>query len=196
MKYRVNKTIQYTARICGLFVTLILAGVLVAHGQQPNDKPSAKKPDLAARNIEVTIRLVAYSRKTFTDVPVDHFKVGDPINIEVVFTNRMENTTDVDISSGNYVFQWRPRLLKDGKLLHYPEGLSKRLEKVDNNEPFYGSRVFHRLEPGKPELIGSLGLNEWYDALAPGHYELTMWHRFWGKEKPAKSNTVTFEIVP
>ena len=74
-------------------------------------------------------------------------------------------------------------------------GVNAKPPGLNEIHPFHGSRVSYKLEPATSKRVGFLPLDDWYDLpLAPGQYELTFWYRFWGKEKPAKSNTVVFEV--
>lgn len=41
-----------------------------------------------------------------------------------------------------------------------------------------------------------LDLSKWYGQLQPGHYELTLRHRFGWKGRWVESNTVEFDVVP
>ena len=66
----------------------------------------------------------------------------------------------------------------------------------DRNPGRMGSTVFHKLEPSFTTVVHRFLLDDWYDQLERGQYELTLPHRFWGKEVPAESETVTFDVVP
>jgi len=189
--------------IAVLVIALSCLTILTAPGQQSRQNSTQKNDSDAAkampsREIELSITPVVWSSVSGSYEATARYKEGVPVLFELVLTDRMEKPTDVDMSIGNHLFQWRPRLVKDGNRVPYRKGANEKLEKVDNEiEPFHGSRVSYRLEPGTPKRVGFLPLDDWYDLpLAPGKYELTFWYRFWGKEKPAKSNAVTFEIVP
>ena len=54
----------------------------------------------------------------------------------------------------------------------------------------------YELKPSQSIRVGLVSLDDWYGPLEPGRYELTLQHRFMGKEQPAESNTVTFEVLP
>jgi hypothetical protein len=84
---------------------------------------------------------------------------------------------------------------KDGKPLLYRKGLSDMREK-DKHPGRLGSTIFYNLEPNIPSVVHRFLLEDWYEQLEPGQYELTLRHRFWGKEVPAESDTVIFQVIP
>jgi len=126
--------------------------------------------------------------------PKSRYKVGDMVLIEVTMTNK--GTEPLEISIGNSYFQDRPRLRKDGKLVAYRKELSAVLREKDKYPGPFGSTTIYKLEPNIPMVVHRFLLESWYEQLEPGQYELILRHRFWGKEVPVDSNTVTFEVVP
>lgn len=196
-----RKEREMVLRITLMLTVLLLASILPVGGQQGNSDSSQKgKPDQSgnppARDIDLVIAPIAFSTVTNTYTATERYQAGDQILIQATLTNKMREKTDVNISIRNHFFQWRPRLVKDGKMVNFHKGMPEKLDKIDKDEPVIGSMATYRLEPGIPQRVWALRLSDWYGPLEPGRYSLTLWHRFWGKEKPAKSNTVTFEIVP
>lgn len=55
--------------------------------------------------------------------------------------------------------------------------------------------VYH-LEPNKQREIGIIDLDNWYESLEPGHYELSTRRRFVHGGKWVDSSSITFEVVP
>ncbi|HEX8499736.1 MAG TPA: hypothetical protein VF659_04025 [Pyrinomonadaceae bacterium] len=126
--------------------------------------------------------------------PKSLYKAGDRVLVEVTMTNTGAEPLEVGI--GNSYFQDRPRLRKDGKPLMYRGELPAVLKEKEKQPGQFGSTRFYRLEPNVPTLVHRFLLEDWYDRLEPGRYELTLRHRFWGKEVAAESDTVTFEVTP
>jgi hypothetical protein len=89
----------------------------------------------------------------------------------------------------------RMRLLKDGAPVHYLGDVPKKLKASDDNEGVVISTKTVTLEPNRATRYGLLDLSQWYGQLQPGHYELTIRHRFRWRGKPAESNTVEFDVV-
>jgi len=126
--------------------------------------------------------------------PKSLYKVGDKVLIEVTMTNTGAESLEVGI--GNSYFQDRPRMKRDGKPVMYRKELPTVLKEKEKHPGQFGSAMYYELRPNVPTVVHRFLLEDWYDQLEPGQYELTLRHRFWGKEVPAESNTVTFEVIP
>lgn len=146
------------------------------------------------RDIRVTITPIRYSEQVFDYAPTDRYKVGEPVRVQVEMTSLLPQSTEVII--GNHFYQNRLRLLKDGQPVPYRSELPKKLKKADQGPAYFGSMRPYELKPSQTIRVGHVSLDEWYGSLEPGRYELTLQHRFLGKEQPAESNTVTFEVIP
>jgi hypothetical protein len=79
--------------------------------------------------------------------------------------------------------------------VRYLASVPKKLKASDDNEGLVVSRSTVTLEPNRETHYGLLDLGEWYGQLQPGHYELTVSHRFRLRGKLVESNTVEFDIV-
>src|SRR5436190_19172013 len=128
-----------------LFLSLSLAGVL---GQQPNRGAPEQKgknsngKEMPERAIELLVTPVAWNGLSGGYQSIDNYKQGDSVSFELVMKNQMPQATDIDMSVGNHLFQWRPRLVKDGRRVPYRKGTDEKLDKLDNEaQPFHGSRV-------------------------------------------------------
>lgn len=91
--------------------------------------------------------------------------------------------------------QNRPELFRSGDKLEYRDGLMKALE-VRDQEPPRSMPQLYKLEPGERKRIGYIDLRDWYDSLKPGHYQLSIKHRFEPGQKWIESAAVTFEVIP
>jgi hypothetical protein len=157
---------------------------------QPQDAKDADKDKVKPkRPIQMTI-----TTKGSNYEPKSRYKVGDKILIEVTMTNT--GTEPLDVGIGNSYFQDRPRMQKDGKPLLYRKGLPDILREKEKHPGRLGSTIFYNLEPNVPTVVHRFLLEDWYEQLEPGQYELTLRHRFWGKEVPAESDTVIFQVIP
>jgi len=155
-------------------------------GQDPEKDKDKVKPK---RPIQMTIMTKGSDYE-----PRSRYKVGDKVIVEVMMTNTGAEPLEVGI--GNSYFQDRPRMQKDGKPVLYRQELPGKLKEKEKRPGQFGSTMFYKLEPSVPTVVHQFLLDDWYDQLEPGQYELTLRHRFWGKEVPAESNTVTFEVTP
>lgn len=162
------------------------------HGNniQPQDTKDVDKEKVKPkRPIQMTI-----TTKGSNYEPKSRYKAGDKVLVEVVMINT--GTEPLEVGIGNSYFQDRPRMLKDGKPLSYRKGLPDILREKDKHPGRLGSTIFHKLEPSVPTVVHRFLLADWYEPFEPGQYELTLRHRFWGREVPAESDTVTFQVIP
>jgi hypothetical protein len=137
---------------------------------------------------------VVYSRKEYRHVASTKFKVGGKVIVKLY----MLNTSDepLEVATGDAYLQQRLRLLKDGQPVQYRKGVTQLLRaKEDTGTNFGGPRFTTILEPDKQTEVDTIDLERWFEKLEPGHYELTLRHRFQWKGKHIESNTVTFEVM-
>lgn len=186
----------------------VFAGTLAVLGQVNSGNAAANNKDASSadaqdnkgqakmkkRDIRVTITPIHYSEQVFDYAPTDRYKAGEPVRVQVEMTSLLPESTEVII--GNHFYQNRLRLVKDGRPVSYRSELPKKLKQVDQGPAYFGSMRSYELRPNQAIRVGMVSLNNWYGPLEPGHYELTLQHRFLGKEQPAESNTVTFEVLP
>lgn len=95
----------------------------------------------------------------------------------------------------NDYFQSRPELIKDGDVLKYKTGVREVLRNQEDEIP-RGLVQVVKLEPNEQRLIGYVYLDKWYGQLLPGHYELSVKHRFEPGQKWVQSQAITFEVTP
>lgn len=91
-------------------------------------------------------------------------------------------------------FQNRPELYRDGQTVEYRKGLPEVLESKEK-EPSTRHRGTIRLEPGESTEMEYIDLNDWYEQLQPGHYQLSVRYRFGYWKKWVETNPLTFEVV-
>lgn len=90
--------------------------------------------------------------------------------------------------------QNRPELLRDGQIVPYREGLNKLLE-AKEKDPFIVLPQVVKLNPNEQKFIGYIYLDDWYEPLQPGHYQLSLKHRFEPGQGWIESSSITFEVV-
>ncbi len=120
--------------------------------------------------------------------PKDSFKVGEPVKLKVEITNLSSKRVNVPKGS-DYS---RPTLFRDGQLVPY------RKEITDREKRNYRS-VTGMLLPKPNEMQTEiLNLNEYYEPLGPGKYQLSLQRSFFkvgDTEVNVPSNGVMFEVT-
>ena len=121
--------------------------------------------------------------------PKDSFKIGETIKIKVEITNLSSKRINVPKGPG---FS-RPTLFRDGQLVLYKEETRKRFETG------VGVGVSGMLSPKPNETqTDILDLNEFYEPLDPGKYQLSLERRFFKVDDTSiniPSNAVMLEVV-
>lgn len=166
----------------------------------------SKQPDASANEngrkweaklekyVKLTITPIEYSRKANDYVPTTQFKVGTLMRVMLTMTNTSDEPLGV-ARFGQYVHN-RLRLVKDGKPVRYLNGVAEGIKGADENEGIFISPREGVLGPNSEGRYTQLDLSDWYGQLQPGHYELTIRHRFNWRGKWIESNTVEFDVVP
>jgi hypothetical protein len=113
------------------------------------------------------------------------FKVGEAVQVKVEITNLSDKVINVPKGIG---FS-RPTLFHNGQLIPYRKEVSDQFKKGD------GGLISGILLP-KPNQSQAeiLDLNDFYEPLKPGQYQLSLERRFF-KTSKIGSNAVTFEIT-
>lgn len=169
---------------------VMLIACAVAMGQSP-----------AASNIKVTIATTG----GFLGPAATRFKVGEQIPVTITMTNSSQDAVYTCISSDLY--QDRPRLTRDGKLVPYMNWQSYETMNARRNHICQEENLPEPvlLRPNEPRVADwfvlvadkSGGADAWYDSLPVGKYELTIQRRLTCCDGPmVESNKVSFEVVP
>lgn len=121
------------------------------------------------------------------------YQEGDKIHFRLQMTNT--SVLPIEVFLTNPYFQNRPTLYSDGETVPYRKGLSETLAVKDKELPISHNGTV-RLEAGESKVLGYIDLPDWYEPLKPGHYELSVKHRFeFGQQWIESANSVTFEVV-
>lgn len=128
------------------------------------------------------------------DVPNAPYEVGSKIRFRIAARNT--SIQPVAVLIGRWDVQNRPDLLRGGQLVTYREGLVERLQAIEQDPYRHTTLQVGKLEPNQQKSIGILNLEDWYEPLQPGHYQLTLKHRFEPGQDWVESSSITFEVVP
>ncbi len=121
------------------------------------------------------------------------FEAGKKIRFKLLMTNTLSEPFAID--AGCYYNNTRPLLMKGGEVLPYHKAAARSVE----NKRRLVTRINGLsiiLHPNKTESVGAIDLKDWYEALEPGRYLLTVQYRPGGSEKWLESSPITFEITP
>ena len=179
--------IMKAIRISGLLILIVFA---VAVGQSP---PPA------------TIKVTIATTNGFLGPPATRYKVGEQIPVTITMTNTSPETVYTCISSD--VYQDRPILTRDGKVVPYANSLSSETANAKRNHVCEEENLPEPvlLKPNEPRVADWFLLvndrttedaDAWYDVLPPGKYELTIQRRLSCCDGPmVNSNKINFEVV-
>jgi hypothetical protein len=129
------------------------------------------------------------------------FKVGEDVPVVVSLTNTGDKPAKYCLSTS--VFQNRPQLERDGKLIPHLTHLIRQVDKEDaiQNCERSAARQFYELQPKEKRVVDWIAISQsgiaWYDALPAGHYELVLKRRVeCCQGQLLDSNKVAFDVVP
>lgn len=147
--------------------------------------------DAGVMHIQLLVMGTKSTSPNSRDTAVEPFKEGDKIKVKVVITNSSNDPVRVPIT--DTYLQNRPQLYKDGDLLPYLKTI-ERVTQVDEAPTSFLRTDSGILSPSTPKLVEVISLSDWYKPLKPGHYRLTVKHRFeWGGTW-IESSPGTFEV--
>ena len=152
-----------------------------AQANDANDKQ--KQPKFTVEISTVSDQLVRS--------PKSGYRAGEGVFIQLDLTNT--TAEDLPLIMGDPFKHLRLKLTRDGKRVAFTQAVRDRLDPKREKSPVFHGNAGITLKAASSTTIEVINLNDWYGALEPGNYELTVW-RVWGKGH--KSNTLSFEIVP
>jgi len=119
-----------------------------------------------------------------------------PTGAKIYFRLQATNTSlqKVTLFIIDTYFQDRPELFRDGQIVPYKEGMEELLRAKDKDS-FTKLVESVNVDPNDSKVIGYLYLNNWYGRLQPGHYQLSLKHRFEPGQDWIESSSITFEVV-
>ena len=120
------------------------------------------------------------------------YTVGDSMNFELFVSQSVFENILVEKSQRAH-YEYRPELRRGSEILSYSKEAQKAVEIADHEPPSWTSLPV-TLVPGREHQWPTVRLDDWYDRLDPGHYELTVRKRFARDGDWVQSNSVTFEV--
>jgi len=185
--------------ILGLVLSVCAQGTVDEHGvYRPTEEEVAanrRMDELLRKPTFITLRLVSiphnFSREKPSDTPPP-YTVGDWVDFHLLITHSFSESIVVwNHPSPDY--ECRPELYKDGDILPYSKEAQERVDRADRATPS-GSGRPSRLDPGREYESATVNLEDWYEPLGPGHYQLTVRKRFVWDGDWVQSSSVTFDV--
>jgi len=119
------------------------------------------------------------------------FRVNDSISFRLLIKNTSADAKSFFLDSA-YRYD-RPGLNKDGTLLPYRKDVLEKIKATDNLGGAY-SRI-EQLRPGE-EFTEIIKLEDWYEPLQPGHYQLKVCRRFIWNGEWLETPPLAFDVAP
>jgi hypothetical protein len=186
-------------RICLAVAAAVLLVADATYGQETNRTPEEQAAkdkrlyELLLHPTFVSMRLLSIPRNK-NDVPSDApppFKVTDRIKLQLFFTQSSSETFIIWSSVSPY-YQCRLDLTTAGEIVSYKPFVQKQTE---GDDIYSGSGAQFRFEPGRERGPEEIDLDDWYDPLGPGRYQLIVRKQFAVGGDWIASNPVYFEVV-
>ncbi|HBB86295.1 MAG TPA: hypothetical protein DC047_01620 [Blastocatellia bacterium] len=188
-------------------LTLVFAAAVAAQDKTPDSEVqypteaqlAANKwlEELLKHPTFITLRLVSGPRRSIREDPTDApapYLVGDLIGFQLFVTQSLPEVLKFGTQMSAY-YEYRPELYKNGNLLPFSAHTSKHVDYAEK-EPSSMSERPVSLISGKEYPWTTLSLDDWYDRLGPGHYQLSIKKRFSWDGDWVQSNAVLFDVQP
>ena len=182
--------------ICAI-VLLVAASV---RAQDPLEETIAKNKRMAEalkHPTFITLRLESVRRGVPNEEPSttpSPYTVGAAINFQLFISQSLSEELVLTNQMWPYL-EYRPELNRDGDVVPYSK---KSQEFADQAEarPVNSSVMTVHLARGSEHIWGIVDMDEWYEPLVPGHYQLVARKRFYPDGEWVESNPVTFDVIP
>ena len=198
-----------TMKRCVSLCVTILALTLSAFGQGTIDKYGVYHPtdeeiadnkriaELLRHPSLISLRLVSIPHDAPREKPSDTpgpYKVKQLIDFQLLITQ----TSLEKIVIENYLnpyYEYRSELIRDGDVVPYTQRAKEMAETYERRPPD-GSMYPVTIERARERFWTRVNLEDWYEPLGPGHYQLTVRKRFAWDGDWVQSNPVVFDVQP
>jgi hypothetical protein len=177
-----------------LLLATICLSSMVATGQENQGITEAQRVVLDSPEV-ITLEITPITRRRSADVyekVTGPFKPGSKIEFELVATNT--SIIPLDIRTWDIYGQNKPRLFRDNQELPYREEIKDLLKDKYSGDSDFVRLFITKLTPNERKVLESFDLSYWYEPFGPGHYELSVQHRFIQGGKWVESASIVFEV--
>src|ERR1700738_1105470 len=143
----------------------------------------------------ITLRLTSNRRDVPREEPSDSpspYNLGDWIFFQLSITQSLPENLGLSNQLSPY-YEYRPELSRDGETLPYSKEVQEGVDRAEK-EPHQGSSTYATLTQGREYVWATVRMEEWYEPLEVGHYQLTVRKRFVGDGDWIQSNPVVFDV--
>lgn len=186
-----------SARCFGLgMIVFALALSASAQGTTEEELAASKRRiELLRHPTFITLRLISIphdvSREGPSDTPLP-YTVGDRIDFQLLVSQSLAENLVVWNTMWPY-HEVRPELIRDGDILPLSKTAQERVDRAATESPS-GSMALIHLTPGRQCEWLKIKIEDWYEPLSPGHYQLSVRQRFIEDGDWIQSNPVVFDV--
>jgi hypothetical protein len=193
-----NRGLLMCAVLMGSSLSVLAQETIDQRGLHPTQEELAerqRRSELLRHPTFITLRLVSaprdVPREKSTDTPAP-YNVKDWIGFRLLIS---QNLFEEVIVPGfrNPHYEVRPELTREGEILPYSMQAEARIKRAEWVMPPASD---FRLKPGSEYEFMYINLDDWYDALSPGRYQLTVRRRFDWQGDWVTSTPAYFEVRP
>ena len=116
------------------------------------------------------------------------------ISFEVFMTQNSSESLTIWEEANPY-YQCRPELTRNGEIVPYTKEGQKGAQIADT-QPYNGSARLFVMKPGQEYTLPPINLDDWYQPLEPGRYQLIVRRRFVWDGDWVESNPILFDVLP
>lgn len=183
----------------GLASSVSAQGTIDEHGvyRGTEEEIAANKRlgELLRHPIFMTLRLTSIphdvSREISSDTPPP-YTVGDGIDFKLLLSQSLAETIVIWNTMWPY-HEIRPELIRDGDILPLSKTAQERVDRASTESPSGSMALIHLAQGRQCEWL-KIKLEDWYEPLIPGHYQLSVRQRFIDDGDWIQSNPVIFDV--
>jgi hypothetical protein len=192
-------------RTLGLYMFILLWALSVGAQSKVDDSEIQQREealaagkrlhDLLQKPDFITLRLTygyVYEKPVENSTP---YRVGDSMYFQLLVSQSVFDDLTVESTRWSH-YEYRPELSRDGEVIAYRKEAQEAVEHADQDRASSVSHIPIRLVPGREYNWATVKLDDWYDPLGPGHYQLTVSKRFVWDGDRVQSNPVIFDVEP
>lgn len=176
-------------------LNLVFALLILTYGNIPGFSQD-KQPRTYPLEHPELVRLELLPRRLELNEGPEVLRAPYTIKSKIYFRLQATNTSlkKITLFIIDTYYQNRLELLRGGEIVSYKDGVDERL-RAREKDPVTRLVQNVTLDSDESRVIEYLYLDDWYGQLQPGHYRLSLKHRFEPGRDWIESSSVTFEVL-